>query len=272
MLAPRKALWSTPDSAIDAAIEWWWNNRCREGAGEGGEEEDQQQQRREEGKERARQGDDGDGDGDDPPSAPRDVACDVGCGDGRVVLRWAEFLTERGREAGEAEARRRPPFLPPRLVGIDVDPERIQEARGELERLRLERRVGERIEVEFWCGNALDLLPSIAHRVEVCFLYLVPRGLRRIKPILLEPRQLSSSSDPSASTRPPPMLRVITYVSPLEGEAPVRVERVKVPHQPGASWPLYLYEFPRAAAAAAEAAAPTNASNAATARDLLTVR
>jgi SAM-dependent methyltransferase len=207
------------------------------------EEEDQQQQRREEGKERARQGDDGDGDGDGPPSAPRDVACDVGCGDGRVVLRWAEFLTERGREEAEAAgeagagARRRPPFLPPRLVGIDVDPGRIQEARSELERLRVERRVGETIEVEFWCGNALDLLPPIAHRVEVCFLYLVPRGLRRIKPILLEPCQ--SSGSPLS-----PPLRVITYVSPLEGEAPVRVERVTVPHQPGASWPLYLYEFP----------------------------
>jgi hypothetical protein len=74
--------------------------------------------------------------------------------------------------------------LPPRLVGIDFDPDRIQEARSELERLRLERRVGEGIEVEFWCGNALDLLPPIAHRVEVCFLYLVPR---RIKPILLQP-------------------------------------------------------------------------------------
>jgi SAM-dependent methyltransferase len=253
MLAPRKALWSTPDSAIDAAVEWWWSNRCRDKPSDGDnnkEELERQQQQAEEERVRRDDGDDGDGDdgdGDGPPSAPRGVACDVGCGDGRVVLRWAEFLTERAREAGEAEARRRPPFLPPRLVGIDVDPDRIQGARGELERLRVERRVGEGIEVEFWCGNALDLLPTIAHRVEVCFLYLVPRGLRRIKPILLEPCKKSSplpGSSGSASTRPPPVLRVITYVSPLEGEAPVGVERVKVPHQPGASWPLYLYEFP----------------------------
>jgi SAM-dependent methyltransferase len=238
MLAPRKALWSTPDSAIDAAVEWWWRNRCRDKPSDGDNKEELERQQQQAEEERARRDDGDDGGGDDPPSAPRGVACDVGCGDGRVVLRWAEFLTERGREAGEAGAgaRRRPPFLPPRLVGIDVDPDRIQEARRELERLRLERRVGETIEVEFWCGNALDLLPSIAHRVEVCFLYLVPRGLRRIKPILLEPCKSSGSS-----WSPP--LRVITYVSPLEGEAPVRVDRVKVPHQPGASWPLYLYEF-----------------------------
>jgi SAM-dependent methyltransferase len=214
----------------------------------------------EEGREEGdRQGDDGEEEESDASLAAqksgtltcRNVVCDVGCGDGRVILWWGQYLTEKVKE--EVTKRTRSPGTSdhpdpqfPTLVGFDVDPDRIRTARDELQSLRHQNRISESVSIEFLCGNALDLLPSLVDRVAVCFLYLVPRGLRRIKPILLKSTTSSSSSSSSSfssSTFSSSMLRVITYMSPLEGETPVRVERISVPHQPGSSWPLYLYEF-----------------------------
>lgn len=234
MLAPRKTLWSTPDAVIERVIERTNPDNASD------------------------RGDvvwfalDAD-----------DIVCDVGCGDGRVLLRWAARVSEAGlgepmtskedasqdfppqpsssHEAlhtRQATTTTEPSF--PSFVGIDVDPVRIRCAQDELDRLRKQGRIHPDVSVEFWCQNALDCAPRL-QKVTVYFLYLIPRGLRIVKPLLFGTQR---GEEPARSSSPP-LVRVITYMSPLEGEVPVQVDRVSVPHQPGASWPLYYYELKR---------------------------
>jgi len=67
--------------------------------------------------------------------------------------------------------------------------------------------------------------------VRVClavFLYLVPRGLR-----IMLPRLQAS----------PTKRRVATYMAGFEGIDPLEVIKVAPPHQPGAKWPVFLFEL-----------------------------
>ena len=73
------------------------------------------------------------------------------------------------------------------------------------------------------CGNALDQDYTAA---TAFFLYLVPRGLRLMLPILL-------------SLKKP--LRIVTYMSPLPGINADNIIKIATASHPGAEWPLFVY-------------------------------
>jgi SAM-dependent methyltransferase len=148
-----------------------------------------------------------------------DNVLDVGCGDGRVILQWAKALSS-SQSADPA----------PSFVGIDIDPARINEANIALKQARDETSIDTRIEIAFHCANALES-EQLINEANIIFLYLIPRGLRIIKPLLM--KQLSHGKT----------LEVVSYMSPLVDETPTRVERIPVPHQPEAVWPLYFYKL-----------------------------
>lgn len=87
---------------------------------------------------------------------PGDVVYDLGCGDGRIVIEAAK-LGARG-------------------VGVDLDPERIQEARANARAARVEDRV------ELVEG---DLFETDVRRATVVMLYLWPDVNLRLRPRLL---------------------------------------------------------------------------------------
>jgi hypothetical protein len=68
------------------------------------------------------------------------------------------------------------------------------------------------------------------------FLYLIPRGLRIVLPLI---QSLSLGR----------RVRVVTYMSPFPStdEAPlqpVKIAKVASDHHPESQWPLFYYEFP----------------------------
>lgn len=79
---------------------------------------------------------------------------------------------------------------------------------------------------EVICGNALEQDYSTG---TVFYLYLVPRGLKIILPILKSLNKL---------------IRVITYMSPFpNSEIPIEIIKCTTENHPEAEWPLYLYEL-----------------------------
>lgn len=161
----------------------------------------------------------------------RDRICDIGCGDGRVILRWAAALSESSQASLDNSCQ----CDFPSFIGIDIDSDRVNQAKFMLEEARKACRIDRRIDVSFHCTNVLES-EQLIQDATVFFLYLIPRGLRKIKPILN--KLLEDASEEKLDR-----LRVITYMSPLPDEAPVRVERVQVPHQPDAIWPVYFYSL-----------------------------
>ena len=132
-----------------------------------------------------------------------DIVFDVGAGDGRFLLRCAE-RTEAS------------------LVGVEIDEERGGQAKEAI----AAKGYGES-KCRLIIGNALEQDFSTA----TCFfLYLVPRGLRIILPIL---RGLKKK------------LRVVTYMSPFpESEIKyAQVVKVATAAHPDSAWPLYVYEI-----------------------------
>lgn len=87
-----------------------------------------------------------------------DVVYDLGCGDGRIVITAAKNFGARG-------------------VGIDIDPERIEEANENAEKAKVTDKV------EFIQG---DLFESDFSEATVVTLYLLNRLNLRLRPILLE--------------------------------------------------------------------------------------
>jgi ubiquinone/menaquinone biosynthesis C-methylase UbiE len=114
-----------------------------------------------------------------------DVLYDLGCGDGRIVVTAARQFGARG-------------------VGIDIDPERIKEARENA------RKEGVTQQVQFRVG---DLFRSNFSQATVVTLYLLPQINQRLRPQLW--RQLKVGT------------RVVSHEFDM-GEAwpPERTERV----------------------------------------------
>ena len=110
---------------------------------------------------------------------------------------------------------------------MSIDADRIQQARQAWQQAVQKGDIDARIKAEFYCQNALQAV-DIFNRATIIFLYLIPRGLRQIKPLLLQI---------------PHAVQVITYMSPLPEETPVYKERIKIPHQPNAEWPVYAYRL-----------------------------
>merc|ERR1719506_2391634 len=91
--------------------------------------------------------------------------------------------------------------------------------------------------------NALCLDYEAATAV---FLYLVPRGLRIIKPYLTSTRwDLWPYSLVPRSLLKSATVKVVTYMSGLPGVEPKRRVNVEVPHKEGSGWPVYYYELER---------------------------
>jgi hypothetical protein len=140
------------------------------------------------------------------------------------------------------------------LIGIEIDADRAEEARRNVTNEMSTNHHHDNnsspcITIE--CKNALHVDYSDA---TVVFLYLVPRGLRLIKPLLLLQQATTATTTTSTTTNSDKqkmkgqgILRVITYMSPFLDETPVAKRLVSVPHQKGAAWPIYLYHFDRSA-------------------------
>ncbi len=85
-----------------------------------------------------------------------DLVYDLGCGDGRIVILAAQKYGARG-------------------VGVDIDPQRIQEARAEARLARVDSLVSFRVE---------DALATDFSRATVVTLYLLPESNALLKPRL----------------------------------------------------------------------------------------
>lgn len=85
-----------------------------------------------------------------------DLVYDLGCGDGRIVILAAQKYGARG-------------------VGVDIDPQRIQEARAEARLARLDSLVSFRVE---------DAMTTDFSRATVVALYLLPESNLLLKPRL----------------------------------------------------------------------------------------
>lgn len=133
---------------------------------------------------------------------PDDIVYDIGAGEGNFIIECAK---QRNCTT----------------IGVEIDPERSAYAELRIAECGLNSAVCRVI-----CGNALEIDFSNA----TCFfLYLVPRGLRLILPIL---------------QNCPNRIRVVTYMSPLPAEiSPIHVVKVGTQQHPEAQWPLYFYEF-----------------------------
>ena len=131
-----------------------------------------------------------------------DVAVDIGAGDGRFLLLCAERT-------------------PVRLcVGVEIDEDRGASAQAAIMARSLQDRV------KMIIGNAMEQDYSEG---TAFFLYLVPRGLRIILPLL---KRFGRKK------------RVVTYMSPFpDSEKPLRVVKVSTEQHPEAQWPLYYYEL-----------------------------
>ena len=156
-----------------------------------------------------------------------DCICDVGCGDGRIILRWAELYSQS--KMNESLKNEQSVAENVSFLGIDVDPERIEQCQSELARRRSEGFIGDSVQVTFLCANALDNSPGLLKHAKIFFLYLIPRGLKLIYPVLMKHKTDADLSE----------IQVISFMNKLPGEKPEDRALVTVDHQPGAVWPLY---------------------------------
>ena len=132
-----------------------------------------------------------------------DVVFDVGAGDGRFLIRCAERTDAS-------------------LVGVEINEERGEEAKAAIAAKGFSDS-----KCKLIIGNALEQDFSSA----TCFfLYLVPRGLKIILPILKGLKK---------------KLRVVTYMSPFPSAEIkyAQVVKVSTAAHPEAAWPLYVYEI-----------------------------
>ena len=202
---------------------------------------------------------------------------DVGCGDGRVLIQMASrsvpFITDSGgtasyccndetnnnSTASSSSSQQSSPsnHYCKQFIGIEISPERVEEARSNIRHAKDMNQIPSHVSIEIICANALDTDVIDYSRATVIFLYLVPRGLRLIKPIVWpkenEPDSRKDDDDDSQTSVPSELRerltgnkkcrRVITYMSPFEDEEYVRKELCHVDHQVGAAWPVYLYHI-----------------------------
>ncbi|OQR91130.1 hypothetical protein ACHHYP_04960 [Achlya hypogyna] len=147
---------------------------------------------------------------------PADVVCDVGCGDGRVVLYAAA-------ELGVAKS-----------IGIEIDTVRADQIRTRAVALGLADKV------VIHCGNALEI--EIDEDVTVLFLFLIERGLKQVF------RQLEACT---SRLRAKP-LRILTYLYRIEAMDPFLVQTHMcaatssddTSAKSNAKFPIYLYLLP----------------------------
>jgi SAM-dependent methyltransferase len=131
---------------------------------------------------------------------PEDVVYDLGCGDGRIVITAAQRYGARG-------------------VGVDLDPERIREARENATRARVTDRV---------TFVQQDLFATDVSAATVVALYLSPDINLRLRPKLL--RELRPGS------------RVVSHQFDMGDWLPERTVEVPVA---GAARRVFLWRIPK---------------------------
>jgi uncharacterized protein (TIGR03000 family) len=94
-----------------------------------------------------------------------DVVYDLGCGDGRILVTAATKFGARG-------------------VGIDLDPERVKEAKANVEKAKVEELV------EIRKGDALKV--EDLGKATVVTLYMLPEFMKQLKPIVLKECKLGT--------------------------------------------------------------------------------
>ena len=161
-----------------------------------------------------------------------DVLFDLGCGDGRMLLRAADMV----------------PGL--QCVGIEIDESLVTKGRCRIPESfadRLEIRKGDVL------GEMMNMMPpneavtvdddknagqslTLLNDATVIFVYLLPEGLRRIRILLKEAaarRRRARKNRNSGST-----LRVASYMFSIPDWTPVTIDR-----SAKGSCPIYLYEL-----------------------------
>ncbi len=128
-----------------------------------------------------------------------DILYDLGSGDGRIPIAAAQRFGTRG-------------------VGIDLNPERVREAKSNASSAQVTHKV------EFIEGNIFDLDFSEA---TVLFLYLFPEVNMKLRPRILDMK---------------PGTRVISHNYDMGDWKPERVEKIKAPS--GTEHTLYLWRVP----------------------------
>jgi hypothetical protein len=159
---------------------------------------------------------------------PDDILFDLGCGDGRLLIRSASEQ----------------PGL--RCVGVEINPIFVERALHSVS--QLPPNVQERIEIR--CQDVTQVLQSTnpdetlsttistktclneitVHDATVIYLYLLPRGLLHIKALLDDLVQHRMHKGQS--------LRIVAYTFSVKGWEPTRVDT-----STKSGVPIYLYEF-----------------------------
>jgi hypothetical protein len=130
-----------------------------------------------------------------------DIVYDIGAGEGNFIVRCCETTGAT-------------------CVGIEIEADRAAVVQVAI----LEKGLSSE-KCKMVVGNALDQDYSTASCI---FLYLVPRGLRLIYPLL---KNIGHK------------VRIVTYMSPLPGEEAVTTVKIATRSHPEALWPLYYYEL-----------------------------
>lgn len=146
---------------------------------------------------------------------------DLGCGDGSVLIGWAKHFSQSyDADADNAKVT---------FIGIDIEEARINEALSKWEIVCSEDSfLARNVSMTFHCANALESQNLWSSTITVLFLYLIPRGLRRINPLL----------------QACPELRAIaSFMNPLD-QPPVHFsqERLCISVSDDTKWPLYIYQ------------------------------
>lgn len=201
-------------------------------------------------------------------SAPnhRHAVYDVGCGDGRVLIQMASRSIPLDSNAEHSSVNQQQQWHHcRRFVGIEISPPRAQEARENIERAKRDGALPSHVDIDIRVDNALNVDYTEA---TVVFLYLVPRGLRLIRPVLWDESDADDANVADGSTgkdannleskdanhnvqhinlqqtqQQTIPRRIISYMNPIEGESIVKKEYCKVGNVEGAAFPIYLYHI-----------------------------
>jgi hypothetical protein len=77
------------------------------------------------------------------------------------------------------------------FIGIDIDPDRIRQSQIALDEAKSKGVIHPDVSIQFRCTNPLEAMDRF-ESANVFFLYLIPRGLKLIKPILLDHKQATA--------------------------------------------------------------------------------
>ena len=198
---------------------------------------------------------------------------DVGCGDGRVLIQMAcqsiqldltatphrpsrDDTNSNGQCNGtNHHHNQQQHHYCHQFVGIEISSSRADEARSNIHQARIDGLIPSHVTIDIRCSNALEVDYS---RATVVFLYLVPRGLRLIQPILRDGKKesmedpydldgggetINNTVDSQLTQQRHKPRRIISYMNPMEGWTVVRKEYCKVGNVEGAAFPIFLYHL-----------------------------